>query len=854
MKQEDFKMHTRFLKSYKKNTVAVFFSFMLTFLLLTAMLILIRTNFEVSNLQAKIEYAPGDCYIDYLSKEQVDVLKKDPELEWVGVQQGRTPYNKNNQTVFMINSDETVTTMTAKVIEGTLPQKQGEIAAEKWTLLNLGIEPVVGQEIVLLDYNTGEEKNFTLVGILSDMYRNKKAGMLEIYSVMDEENSSGHSYTAYLQCKDNVSYEDKIERIKRELCLDKKQIGENPARENYAELYIHSIEMILLIFVISMVVFYGIYRISVFSRMEQYGILRAIGMKKKDLQKMLLLELGKIYLWSVPVGIVIGIALARLIMSLSGDIEKVIYLFGEAVEISFMIPAGLIMAGILVVGIGVGMIGYRTGKGITDKPVIQIISGEMKTGKKQGMLFPLEKAGSKTAMLFRLGSKYILRDIKTSGFVILTICVGIMLFAGLTYYARIAEIYREDTKEMNYLNGQYMMSMLHYDNIEEGVSRQSAEKIMELDAVIDMKTSSGLPIRVIDESAVGRNEEFYNKYKERLQEIYGYSEVGYDGKNQVYKSKLCGYNQTALKELEDYVIEGSFSAGNLGKDEIILSVLRMGDSKKNDIPGFYKEGIPLMDYHAGDRITFKYRKDLQTNALEYEQLQDEDSEYVYRTVEVAAIVAFPYMVDSDRTIYPLLITEDRYIQEIAPNSAFQSIYLDGKKEMSVAEQKELERTLIRLGTVHSDVSTRSLIDEIEKNEMLYQKKMVYIYGIAIISFILVIINMVNNLRYRMQTRTKEVCMLRAIGMSILMIKKMLMFENLILGAVGIMIAFFLSQPIEKYLYDASDMRAFGHSYSFDYAAFALISGAALFICIVLSTGILKEWKTRNIVEGIGKVE
>ena len=52
-----------------------------------------------------------------------------------------------------------------------------------------------------------------------------------------------------------------------------------------------------------------------------------------------------------------------------------------------------------------------------------------------------------------------------------------------------------------------------------------------------------------------------------------------DGKNQIYKSMLMGYNSAALKALQEYVIEGSFNPDDIGEDEVILSVLRIDDTK-----------------------------------------------------------------------------------------------------------------------------------------------------------------------------------------------------------------------------------------------------------------------------------
>ena len=205
--EKKLKLHRCFLKNYKKNTAAIFLSFSLTFLLLTVMLVLLRTNFQISNLQAKLEYAPGDCYIDNLSWQQVDKLKKDPEIEWVYMQQGAyTAYQKNNQTVFLTKAEEKIMTMTSKMIEGTYPKEKGEVAAEKWVLLNLGIEPTVGAAFTLTNYETGVEEEFCLTGILSDVYRNKKSGVLELHSPMDVKAVDTQSFMAYLQFRENVSF------------------------------------------------------------------------------------------------------------------------------------------------------------------------------------------------------------------------------------------------------------------------------------------------------------------------------------------------------------------------------------------------------------------------------------------------------------------------------------------------------------------------------------------------------------------------------------------------------------------------------------------------------------------------
>ena len=124
----------------------------------------------------------------------------------------------------------------------------------------------------------------------------------------------------------------------------------------------------------------------------------------------------------------------------------------------------------------------------------------------------------------------------------------------------------------------------------------------------------------------------------------------------------------------------------------------MDNTKNNDLPGYYKEGTPLMEYHAGDKISIKYREDLQTDSEEYAKMKDSNAAYIYKTYQIAAIVSFPFMYDCMHTVYPKLITNDSYIQELAPESGIQCMYCEGKKNMDISQQNLLEQHLIQIGS------------------------------------------------------------------------------------------------------------------------------------------------------------
>lgn len=843
-----------YLKGNAKSIWVLVSVMSLIVILATVMLVLLYTNEHIKQLQTQMEYAPVDYSIGKLTMEQVEALRDDSSVSHVSVSQGEAKvYNKDEKSAFLIKGDPSLMTMTSKLIEGRYPEKTSEVVAEKWALMNLGIVPDIGCTIVMENPDTGKKESFYLTGILSDIYRNKKAGILEFYSEIQVPTSE-QTYTAYVLFKDGVSCDDKMAQLQKDLSIADNQIVLSPLQNQKMDFIRLCGEVILLILIIGLVMFYGVYRITLISRVSHYGILRAVGFTQKSLKRMIVVEALVLYFCAVPIGLGVGTAIAHGILKLAGDYDVSIFMYNQCEPIELVMPWLSLGLFVLLMALGVGIIVERLSWQLVQKNIVDLINGCCTHSTHIHKRFLINQANGKISTIIRMSWKYILLDSKTSVFMVLVMCLSMVLFVGVIYEAKIAETFRADTQEMHYLNGDYAMSMLYYDNVDEGIQRAIGKNIESLPGVEGVKSCAGLPIRVIDQPNIDRNTAYYNKYNKRLENIHGFSDVGFDGIDQIYKSKLCGYNDNALKALEDYVIEGNFSAETLEENEVVLSIFSVAQGDSSNKPGSFKNGIPLMDYHVGDNITYKYRDDLKTDSLAYDRLEDKECSYSYKTVKVAAIVSFPYMLDNDRTVYPLFITKDDVIKKIAPDSAFQCVYVDTCQGMNLDEEKDLEKSLIRFGSNQSGVVTRSLMDEIAQNEKLYQKRMVYLYSIAFTCLLLMLINVATNLRYRMKMRSQEVGVLRAIGMSVKMLRKMLFFENLTLGIIASILAGVVSPIILKVLYHRSMMELFAHPYVFDIKLFVMIVVAIITICVVLSMCLLKEWKTKDVVSGFNKYE
>lgn len=202
--QETFSLHRRFLSFYKKDSLALFFCFVFTFMLSSAMLVLIHTNHRTANIEYKTIFTPSDCLIEGLSYQQVMQLKQSPAVCHLALeeQSSDSGYSRNGKSFYLHKGDDAYVTLMAAVTEGRLPKEPDEIAAEKWVLLNLGIRPLPNETFTYQD-SSGHTKTGKVTGILSDMRGNIAYGTLHLYTAIEQTEDT--LYLAYLTFHENAA-------------------------------------------------------------------------------------------------------------------------------------------------------------------------------------------------------------------------------------------------------------------------------------------------------------------------------------------------------------------------------------------------------------------------------------------------------------------------------------------------------------------------------------------------------------------------------------------------------------------------------------------------------------------------
>ena len=296
------KLYMKYLKEYKKNSITLFLCFSLTLALMVSLIILLHTNHKITALQNMLTHTPADVRITQLSEEQVTILKDSEEISKLAVLEQPQYMICDENRIYFQRGDKYGITLTCKLEKGRMPSAENEIVLEKWVLLNLGKIPTLGQKIELMSEDTGSKKEYEVVGILSDITRNKQVGLMTMYSCFQEEYSG--NYIAYINYKDKWDFDKAKEITASQIDVSLKVIQDSPGRENMKELVYIDAVIIMLSLLLFVVIFSGVFRIVTIARQGQYGILRAIGASKHNISSIFNAETFIIGLLSGLFGVV----------------------------------------------------------------------------------------------------------------------------------------------------------------------------------------------------------------------------------------------------------------------------------------------------------------------------------------------------------------------------------------------------------------------------------------------------------------------------------------------------------------------------------------------------------------------
>ena len=857
--KDNLKIVLRYIKSYKARSLAIVVSIILATSLVVGIGTLSRSAQQADVDRLKRELGTDHVYFKNIKKNQLKSIKSSKDIKNLGITYYYASTDVNEKLpINILYTNKNYLTSHSKLIKGRFPKASNEVVVEKWILNSMGLKPEINQNLTFKLYQKENPETFKVVGILEDRFIEKKKGQCEIFSNLNE--SELNDFTTYIEFNEGSDINTNIDNIIKNAMLDEKSIGRNSmlieSTMKNGTLDNSSKYVAIAMSLFAGIVIYSIYVISIYQRVQEYGVLRAIGSTNFRIFKLMLYELFILALIAMPIGICIGMGGAQIFNRSVGNIQ-----FEGNINVTpFVIPDKIILLSIactILIILIISFFTYLKIRRISPIDAIRKTFGADKNVTKVNYL--ISKLTLNMSVTKSISAKNIFRNKKGFIIIVLSMSIGGIIVIKDNYKYSFLDVQNKSTQEQTYMNADFILSIVYLNEIGnntsfkdiKGFNDNQIDKIKNIDGIDKVKTASILNTR-IEVNKINRLD-----YYEAINSTPYYKLNPLFIKNKTtgkytLKQKLKGYNDEMIKSLEKYLVSGNINLKKMKKENLAIvyvpEISKTQKYTKTFTPG---EGTPAVDIKVGDTIKVKYPKGGMDTGL-YESLKD-NYEYLEYEFKVGAIISYPFadngMYSGDDGVD--VITSSEYLKKLTGVDKYNLVYADLNEN---ANKKKINNLLGKIGSEVPGTTTVDMMVEKENSDKMTSRTMIYSYGIVAIMFIISVLNIINNISYNLTSRTSEFGMLRAIGISERGFKNMILYEGILYGVLSSIITIVSGIIIQFKMYYMQGFVSYGLGFSIDYKIYILVVVANIIVGILATYIPSRKINKISIVEAINITE
>ncbi|MDU1539128.1 MAG: FtsX-like permease family protein [Paeniclostridium sordellii] len=365
-----------------------------------------------------------------MDEKKIEEIKAHADIDTVGLVNGIGSinyYDKSKIGLSYIN-DKYMELSRIKLEKGSMPKLKNEIALDDLALKKLGYKGKIGEKIKI-KYEDYAKKGFTenefiLSGIIES---NEMAKIKRIYSgIVSKEymnstrDMSKENFNAYVTVKGEVNLSGdelklKVEDIAKDLNIPKARVLVN---EDYINTLKPDMEVIMwgvvigiIVIMSSILVIYNIFHLSVVTKVQEFGKLRAIGATKKQIKSIVLKEGIFLSMIGVPIGVLVGFLINEFV------IGKIFMFEGKAFKLPMII--GVVIISLITIYISL----LKPMKEASKVSIIEAVryNGEDKNNKKS-------RKGYESINLNRLSYANLSRNKKRTYITVISLSLSAIIF------------------------------------------------------------------------------------------------------------------------------------------------------------------------------------------------------------------------------------------------------------------------------------------------------------------------------------------------------------------------------------------------------------------------------------------
>lgn len=824
------KLALNYLKNNKKRALIIGICILISTILITTVLLLISSYREYRITQVRNE---GNWEVGFrnITYDEACTIENHSNVKEISVMYNLGNYENINHTdayyffSSIIGCDENAmkNLVEKNLFYGKMPENSNEVIINS----NNNFDKVGDTLVQTLE--NGERKEYTVVGIMYPYNNLFESNQAITFLDRDElepdnkvnitvlSNNVNEIYSDYYDIYYQLgSYRNEHGSALNDMVQYNKTLLEYENVLDYTSDFqknIYTVEGVFIgIIVICLIIFiYSIINISVIERKKYFGILKSIGSTSKQMRRSVRVELLIILLITIPLGILIGIGIDFLIITIlnhflpeiASSYSSILSVFQSGEEFTFAIPMSTIFVSILIVVLTVYISSMIPIRKVSWLQAISLIKQNKEKVK-------IKKVRKKTKSIknveFTLAIKNIERY-KTRYFaIIMSLIISIVLIIVSNYY--IVNIASEDSlTDYNYTIGlQYEADK--YENLAEQIIDDIQEANIAEKVVSNSRGQYAMLVNVnnISDEEKEFSQQLYRESNNILVHfdlIFASDEISYNDISDIYVIwiPLLVLNEDAYNQyLNQIGVDG------LEENECIL-VDYIHERTK------YYDGIRLTNYNEGDEITIRNGMPGFTYT---EELEEDNAKLKIKKITNKIPQNLSYVENG-----PLIVGTEETIKNIE-----KQIYGD----WAIDDQSEIKYEYISLKVNNIDTANNFIellkekynlndYDEINiNNEENYNSiqghqeisqedidntnllRNVFIYTFIGIITLVGIFNMYNAINTNLDIRKREVVSLITIGMEKKQINKMLLIENAICGVLALALGIVIGLSVSYMVY------------------------------------------------------
>lgn len=852
-----------YMRYYKKQTAALFVGILLSAALLTGVGSLFASGKEAAKENARTEY--GDwhyemrcdfAWFDEFVKDIQDNAEKSGmllsgdgfRLENYGVETVRKAISDPFEIQYVYGDEGYMEIMGRKLLEGRMPEKKNEIAADVQTLRNLGVSDAPGSTVEL------DGENFTLTGIVSEMPENLGDLMgdhMQVFVSPDLDYGMNGSFL-YLKFDESSPVFGQIKAFAEQYGVD----GSTVARNNGMAGYVGAEEtrlsadqirtaltdpamglpwiwgslnenealtegaVLLVLALFAAFIIYSIFQVSVFRRLSQYSVMQTLGMTDGSAFGMLMAEMALILAGGYTAGVLLGNGAAALIYRKVGRIFITRNQVGEnvarhtgvsteetAAELSvsalpdagvFHVDFRIIWMGALFLILVLALISIVLVRRMRQLTLREMIAKDPAGRKKNRKIYSLRHEN----LTGILAKKFMFSRKGTFIGILLSLSVGSVIFLGAAYVTENTRINNELTFAADDGLGSDIQVYEASDSLKDTIPEKTVEELKELSGlenVFPVRYMLGeIPLydgilkgtsffaETAGEEGLDPDPEIMEKYNGQIVQT---GEDDYRLKVNIY-----GYDDEMLESLNDYVLEGSIDPDQMRKENTVLFKTLMDGQGNYDV----------IDIGAGDTVQIRTPEDPEAEGETLKFLSGGE-DYRDRSLKIGALISRPlakvetYIGDDGVSNVDIIMTNEQ-MEENFGVTGYRTISISLPEN---ADGEDAARAADEIRDTVSGIRRCAVKDytaQIEAQDLYLNQQIMFFYGIAAVLLLISLLHIMNSMQYLVAERRYEFSVLRAMGITDAGFLRMLMKEGVRYGIYSSIVMLMLYWIVQKVLY------------------------------------------------------